>query len=634
MLRSALFGVLLVPMCLLPGLSRQASAQNPFTFELIEQQASVSMLGALSWFDVDADGDLDVIQVGNNANLSLPANIATVSIATTFGARETEGGASIPTLQYASMDLGISPAWLGDAVWTDVDLDGDHDLVVTGTSDLSAPYAPTTQVALRDGTTFTATTLGLNSTIAGSIDAADVDGDGDEDLLLTGISDAGIPTTLLYVNSGNGTYQEVSSPIPGYAYGNGEFGDMDNDGDHDILVTGVLEDGTFDVSVYANDGAGSFSLYESNFEGLIYGAAHWGDYDSDGDLDILLSGGRISPNIMDGVLHVYVNNTGAFAPIVTNEVGAVLGDAVWGDFDVDGDLDIVAAGGRAIVGSRSVGRLYRNVGSGIVHVANFASPFPTSIQIGDLDGDEDIDLSAAGLNDRQRPVLLQYENGVRLVNNPPTIPEGATSSVDGGNVTFSWSAADDIETPLTGLTYSLRVGTAPGLSDVMISASVSDDGYRLFNSAGNVSHNRSWTLNLPNGTYYWSVQAVDNGFVGSPFSPEQSFTVSESGKGVATGNEDGPDGTAVTTLHNAYPNPFTRSTTVAYDLRAGGFVTIQVYNVLGQRIRTLVDGMSAPGKTEVVWDGTTDGGSRVGGGVYFVRLESADVSMTSTVVVN
>ena len=48
---------------------------------------------------------------------------------------------------------------------------------------------------------------------------------------------------------------------------------------------------------------------------------------------------------------------------------------------------------------------------------------------------------------------------------------------------------------------------------------------RLIPAMGNVQHNLSWTLTLPAGTYYWSVQAVDTGFAGSAWAPEGTVTV-------------------------------------------------------------------------------------------------------------
>lgn len=72
-----------------------------------------------------------------------------------------------------------------------------------------------------------------------------------------------------------------------------------------------------------------------------------------------------------------------------------------------------------------------------------------------------------------------------------------------------------------------------------------------------------------------------------------------------------------------FPNPFGPSTSVRYSTPAPGPVDVRVYDLAGRLVRTLVDGAFRPaGPHEVKWDGVTDGGSSVGAGVYFVRVES------------
>ncbi|HNH32661.1 MAG TPA: tandem-95 repeat protein [bacterium] len=71
-----------------------------------------------------------------------------------------------------------------------------------------------------------------------------------------------------------------------------------------------------------------------------------------------------------------------------------------------------------------------------------------------------------------------------------------------------------------------------------------------------------------------------------------------------------------------YPNPFNPSTTIAYDLAKEGLVTLTVYNVLGQKVKTLVHGHAPAGSYKLLWDATDERGKRVSTGVYFYRLET------------
>lgn len=76
-------------------------------------------------------------------------------------------------------------------------------------------------------------------------------------------------------------------------------------------------------------------------------------------------------------------------------------------------------------------------------------------------------------------------------------------------------------------------------------------------------------------------------------------------------------------LDNAYPNPFNPSTTIRFALPFASNVKLVVYNILGQRIATLADGMMAAGQHEVQWHALSDRNLSVSSGIYFYRLEAS-----------
>ena len=83
-----------------------------------------------------------------------------------------------------------------------------------------------------------------------------------------------------------------------------------------------------------------------------------------------------------------------------------------------------------------------------------------------------------------------------------------------------------------------------------------------------------------------------------------------------------------TELRSSYPNPFNTSTLIPFRLGAAGQVRIDIYNLLGQRVRRLLDERRAPGLHKVRWSGTDDRRSPVSSGVYFYRLTAGDLVET------
>jgi hypothetical protein len=111
------------------------------------------------------------------------------------------------------------------------------------------------------------------------------------------------------------------------------------------------------------------------------------------------------------------------------------------------------------------------------------------------------------------------------VNTRPTAPTGLSAAVSGDTVALTWGRDTDAETPQLGLTYAVRVGTTSGGSDV-VSLAAGSDGKRRVAALGVQGLNTHWILRgLAPGHYFWSVQAIDNGYMGSPLASERTFTI-------------------------------------------------------------------------------------------------------------
>lgn len=74
-------------------------------------------------------------------------------------------------------------------------------------------------------------------------------------------------------------------------------------------------------------------------------------------------------------------------------------------------------------------------------------------------------------------------------------------------------------------------------------------------------------------------------------------------------------------LYSNYPNPFNTSTAIRYDLPEMSFVSLEIYNLLGQKIRTLANSVQYPGQYQISWDGRDDNGNLMSTGIYLCQLQ-------------
>jgi hypothetical protein len=90
-------------------------------------------------------------------------------------------------------------------------------------------------------------------------------------------------------------------------------------------------------------------------------------------------------------------------------------------------------------------------------------------------------------------------------------------------------------------------------------------------------------------------------------------------------------------LFQNYPNPFNPATTIRFKVEGERSkvphpVTLKVYNILGQLVRTLVDEEKSPGSYQVIWDGKDQSGEEVSSGIYFYKLKAEDYTETKKMI--
>jgi hypothetical protein len=81
-------------------------------------------------------------------------------------------------------------------------------------------------------------------------------------------------------------------------------------------------------------------------------------------------------------------------------------------------------------------------------------------------------------------------------------------------------------------------------------------------------------------------------------------------------------------LFQNYPNPFNPATTIRYQLPKNTKVVLNIYNILGQKVKTLVDQVQTSGAKAVYWDGENDSGQSVSSGIYIYRLQAGGKALS------
>ena len=288
----------------------------------------------------------------------------------------------------------------------DVDGDGDDDLFLTG-QDSATPYIA--DVFTNSGGVFSATSGPFVGIRLGGAAFGDLDGDGDLDLVVVGHDNAKThnssnESTLIYINNGSGSYAigGTHSIVPVRSNADVAIADVNGDGTLDVIVTGWdgITAGTRVIELQTNNGSGTFTKVTTGvpFTAVNEGALRFADVDSDNDMDLLIVG---KENGGTEISELFINNgSGSFTKDATASTlfkGAKAADAEFADVNGDGSVDLLIAGFNTDDGKFV--ELYTNNGSGVftLDAASTFSPVSScSVDFGDMDGDGDMDLLLTG----------------------------------------------------------------------------------------------------------------------------------------------------------------------------------------------------------------------------------------------
>ena len=297
-------------------------------------------VSSVTWADYDNDGHLDFLVIGERFNVHGDGYYAYVAELW----RNTGNGFSNVT---ATVAPDLPASWRSSVAWGDYDNDGRMDFLLVGSF--------VSQIWRNTGSNFVNVTDTVAPGLAGVSEGAaawgDYDNDGRLDLIITGgiprRSDLDddypyyAPISQIWRNTGSrfeNVTPVVAPGLPGVFWGSVGWGDYDNDGRLDLLLTGSTHSGGFS-QLWRNTGSNFVNVTASIAPGLpaiIQGPLAWGDYDNDGRLDMLLSG-QIWRNTDNG----FTNVTATVAPGLSTVVSSSL---AWGDYNNDGRLDFLLTG--------------------------------------------------------------------------------------------------------------------------------------------------------------------------------------------------------------------------------------------------------------------------------------------------
>lgn len=360
----------------LDAVFRDGFGSRALRFSLADPQPNLVDVwaGSFATGDVDGDGDVDLVMSGIT-----PSRRAKLYL--------NDGSGN-----FTELESPLPPASGGQAILKDLDGDQDLDLFFSG----SAALNNFTNIYRNDGSgVFTLVpnaalpTSPLGSTVPEAA-FADVDNDGDEDMVMSSPISADV-----FLNNGSAVFSPKGSSAFAPVGGAVQFIDAEDDGDQDVIISGRAANNVSSTSFYRNDGSGNFTLDAGSVFAALRGEdIDVADTDRDGDLDVLLNGD--TRNLL------YLNNgSGIFTEVATAFQQTNGGQNEFADLDNDGDQDLLIVGTQAGGLPNIFNIVYENQGNNVyTQAAVLGGEYIAACAIADFTGDGLKDVVIQGFADR------------------------------------------------------------------------------------------------------------------------------------------------------------------------------------------------------------------------------------------
>ncbi|MGD8780440.1 MAG: T9SS type A sorting domain-containing protein [Ignavibacteria bacterium] len=439
----------------------------------------------------------------------------------------------------------------------------------------------------------------LGETSAWSVSLQDIDGDNDLDVCIDGqiwtnngngiftaseLSFGSNPTSFsdfnsdnyvdavcgkeIFFNDRNGNFVRQDQTFGENVYST-RLLDLDNDDDLDAITCTSDSD-----EIWFNDGDGNFTNNGRSFGGWSQCKYESCDINNDGFTDIVMAFPHTPPPSMNDNINDIIwlgDGNGNYTKTELQSVNFQTRTLIPADFDSDGDLDLFMGKGYSITGGNNGCKILFNDGKG-----NFTDSGQqlnygynsSDANIKDLDNDGDLDIFVA--------------NGMPTDNGQPN-----TVWLNDGSGNFSDS----------GLKLGNSNSVALALGDL-------DNDGDVDAICANVNIN---TGEEHTGFY---------------------TNTTNSTTGIKTGKIE----RETFQLNQNYPNPFNPSTNIEYSIDKPSPVQVSIYNILGQKIKTLVNSFQNAGEYSVVWNATDSENEPVSTGIYFYNLTTGSKTMNKKMI--
>ncbi|MDP8232953.1 MAG: S8 family serine peptidase [Candidatus Zophobacter franzmannii] len=501
------------------------------------------------------------------------------------------------SLVHANWPVNIGGSSASSPLILDLDNDGTNEVVFTRPEgSIDAYYADGTQYG--DG----AFPVSLGGTISGSLAISDLDGNGTLEMV------ACRQNGEIHCIDSNGAqfFPPYTESVTIRA--NPSIADLDGNGTKEIIAVSQGRE----IIVLNSDG--SLFVDPILIEGATLAPNAVGDLNNDGTKEIVIT-------TTTSMLHVINPTTGAELPgFPVNYASYTLAGPTLAQLDTDANLEI-------LVPSTTTGVLhaYDDDGS-VIFERTLDGQIKSSVTVGEVN--DMLGVIQIVAITTEGTVYVMDPQGNDIPNFPTALGVTVESTPilagldDQSYATIIFGDSDGF---LHGINYTGQEGPNFPMSfgsDIKVSPAVGD-----LDGDGNMDivfcdQYAVYDLDLKYG------MGNDNHIV---YRGDKERT-GASGY-LIVGNDDNETTPIVgTALYNAYPNPFNPETTFAFDLKTKGDVMLDVFNIKGQKVTTLVNRAMNSGNHSVIWKGTDKNGDSVPSGIYFYRLTTDNFTETKKAV--